>query len=109
MFSVGKQVGAADACSLSLARLASNTCTAREPCKQYSWGLQAILGRFAGNTRGLCGQNLAALLAICGGIACCLAGHCLLRRLTMDVTRLKWMVRNEKCYFVGERWIRGLH
>ena len=93
----------------TLVRLASNTCTAREPCKQYSWGLLAILGRFVSHTRGVCGQNPAALLAIGGEIACRLAGHCLLRWLTMDVTRLKWVVRNEKCYFVGERWIRGLH
>lgn len=81
---------------------------ARERCKQCSWGLQAILGGFAGKTRGLCVQNLAALLVICGGIAYYLAGDCLLRWLTTDVIYLKWVVTSAKWHSAGERWIRGL-
>lgn len=49
-------------CRATLVRFTSNTCTAREPCLQYSWELQAILTGFTCNTRGLCSQYLAGLL-----------------------------------------------
>ena len=73
----------------TLARLVSNACTAREPCLQYSRELQAILVGFAGNSRGLCKQNLTALLVKLGDIACHTRRDCLLRLLTTNVTPLK--------------------
>ena len=72
-----------------LARLVSNTSTAREQRLQYSRELQAILAGFAYQTRGLCRQNLTGLLVKLGDIACHIRRDCLLRRLTTDVMPLK--------------------
>ena len=72
-----------------LARLMSDTSTAREQHLQYSWELQAILADFAYQTRGLCRLNLTGLLVKLGDIACHTQRDCLLRRLTTDVTPLK--------------------
>ena len=78
MFSVGKQVGAADACSLSLAGLLRDTCTAREQHLYGSRAVQAILVGIASNTRQVCRQYSWALWAEPGGIACYMRRDCLL-------------------------------
>ena len=72
-----------------LARLMSDTSTAREKHLYGSRATLAILAGVAGNTRGLCLPNPWALQAKPDGIACKTRQHCLLRRLTTDVTPLK--------------------
>ena len=77
MFSVGKLFWAADARSLSLARLLRDTCTAREQHLYGSRAMQAILVGIAGNTWQVCESYSWALWAKPGGIACDRRRDCL--------------------------------
>ena len=61
----------------TLVWLARNTCTAREPYKQYSWRLQTILVGIAGNTWRVCESYSRALWTEPDGIACDRRQDCL--------------------------------